>query len=152
MTTSQASPIPSVGDVMSQPVHTIRSDENLEAARKALETLGVHHLLVENTGRIVGIVSDRDVLRNLSPYAEGISAQRRDDATLRRPIYSIANYDLVAVERTTSLEEAAALMLERGISCLPVRGRHGNVVGVVTKSDLLEATISCLIGERRVAA
>jgi len=66
--------LPTVGDIMSQPVHTVRSDENLEAARKALETLHVHHLLVENKGQIVGIVSDRDVLRNLSPYAGGISA------------------------------------------------------------------------------
>lgn len=144
--------MPTIGDIMSQPVYTVRSDENLEAARKAMDTLHVHHLLVENAGRIVGIVSDRDVLRHMSPYADGISAQRRDEATLRRPIYSIATYDLVAVERDTSLEEAAALMLERSVSCLPVRGRHGNVVGIITKTDLLQATLSCLVSEQPLAA
>jgi len=137
---------------MSQPVHTIRSDERLDAARKALELFGVHHMLVENSGRIVGIVSDRDVLRNLSPYADGISSQTRDEATLRRPIYSIATYDLVTVELDTSLAEATALMLARRISCLPVRGQQGNVVGVVTKTDLLEATVSCLVDERPAQA
>lgn len=143
--------LPTVGDVMSQPVYTVRSDETLEAARKALESLHVHHVLVENNGRIVGIVSDRDVLRHLSPYADGISSQTRDEATLRRPIYSIATYDLVTVELGTTLEEAAGLMLQRRISCLPVRGRGGTVVGIVTKTDLLQATLSCLISERPAA-
>jgi acetoin utilization protein AcuB len=144
--------MPTIGDIMSQPVYTVRSDENLDAARKALDMLHVHHLLVENNGRIVGIVSDRDVLRHLSPYVDGISAQRRDEATLRRPIYSIAAYDLVTVERDTSLEEAAALMLEHRVSCLPVRGSQGNVVGIVTKTDLLQATLSCLVSEQPLAA
>ena len=143
---------PTVGEVMNQPVYTVRSDENLNAARKALEALHVHHLLVENKGRIVGIVSDRDVLRHLSPYADTISSQERDEATLRRPIYSIATYDLVTVEMDATLEEAAALMLDRGISCLPVRGRHGTIVGIVTKTNLLEATLSCLVSERPAAA
>lgn len=143
--------LPTVGDIMSQPVHTVRSDEHLQAARRALELFGVHHVLVENSGRIVGIVSDRDILRHLSPYADGNSSQTRDEATLHRPIYSIATYHLVTVERSATLEEATALMLERNISCLPVTGREGNVVGVVTKSDLLEASISCLVGTGPVA-
>ena len=151
MRTRQAAATESVGDVMSQSAFTIRADETLAAARTALETLGVHHLLVENRGRIVGIVSDRDVLRNLSPYADGISAQSRDDATLRRPVYSIATYDLQTVELDTPLEEAAMLMLAREISCLPVRGYHGNVVGVITKSDLLHAFAFGLLRERTAA-
>lgn len=148
MSSIDQSSLPTVGDVMSQPVYTVRSDETLEAARRALDSLKVHHMLVENSGRVVGIVSDRDVLKHLSPYADGISSQTRDEATLRRPIYSIATYDLITVEVGTTLPEAAALMLQSGISCLPVRGREGNVVGVVTKTDLLEATLSCLIIER----
>ena len=39
-------------------------------------------------------------------------------------------------------------MLGDGISCLPVRGPRGAIVGVVTKTDLLEATLSCLIAKR----
>jgi acetoin utilization protein AcuB len=143
--------LPTVGDVMSQPVRTVRSDETLEAARKALELFGVHHVLVENQGRIVGIVSDRDVLRHLSPYVGGMSAQERDEATLRKPIYSIATYDLVTVDLDATVSEATALMLEHGISCLPVRGREGNIVGVVTKTDLLQASLSCLVRLRPAA-
>lgn len=145
MGTAGTTELPTVGDVMSHPVHTVRSDETLQAARQALEIFGIHHMLVENNGSIVGIVSDRDVLRNLSPYADGISSQTRDEATLHRPIYSIATYDLVTVERDTTLLEATALMLERRISCLPVRGARGTIVGVVTKTDLLRATVSCLV-------
>jgi len=136
---------------MSHQVHTVRSDENLEAARKALETLGVHHRLVENRGEIVAIVSDRDVLRNLSPYVDDIAAQRRDEDTLRRPVYSIATFDLVSIDHTASRIEAAALMLEHGIARLPVRGIHETIASVVTKADLLQATLTCLVAERPAA-
>lgn len=142
---------PTVGDIMSSPPYTVLADERVDAARKALKTLQVHHLLVEDRGRIVGIVSDRDILRAMSPYVDSAGAQRRDDLTLQRPIYSIASYHLVTVPRDTPLEVAAALMLEHDISCLPVTGKDAEVLGIVTKSDLLQATLTCLIDARPAA-
>ncbi|MBT5772843.1 MAG: CBS domain-containing protein [Dehalococcoidia bacterium] len=139
---------PTVGDIMSHPPISVIADSELRDARNTMRAHGIHHLLVEDRGRIVGVLSDRDVLRAISPYADGHAAQRRDDETLQRPVFSAASYNMIAVTRDTPIELAAATMLERHISCLPVTGPDEEVVGIVTTRDLLRATVSCLIGDR----
>jgi acetoin utilization protein AcuB len=134
-----------VGDIMSRPPLTVSADSDLREARYRLREYRVHHLFVEDRGRIVGLLSDRDVLRAVSPYADGISSQRRDDETLNRPVYSVASYDMITVGRDTTVEVAAATMLEHDISCLPVTGPSEEILGMVTTRDLLRATLSCLI-------
>ena len=139
---------PMAGDIMSHPPITIFADSDLRDARNTMRAHGVHHLLVEDRGRIVAVLSDRDVLRAVSTYADGRAAQRRDDDTLARPVYSTASYNMVTIDRETPLELAATTMLEHDISCLPVTGRPDEVLGIVTTRDLLRATLSCLISER----
>lgn len=94
------------------------------------------------------MLSDRDVLRVISPYADGHTAQRRDDETLQLPVYNAASYNMIAVARDTPIELAAAAMLEHHISCLLGTGLDEEVVGIVTTRDLFRATVSCLITER----
>jgi len=136
---------PIVGDIMSRPPISVFADAELRDARNTMRAHGIHHLLVEDRGRIVGLISDRDVLRAISPYADGHAAQRRDDETLQRPVYSAASYNLITVNRDTPIEVAAATMLERNISCLPVTDHHEEVVGIVTNRDLLRAMLSCVV-------
>lgn len=137
-----------VGAVMSRPPLTVSADSDLREARFRLRENHVHHLFVEDRGRIVGILSDRDVLRAVSPYADGNSSQRRDDLTLERPVYSVASYNMITIADDTPIEVAAATMLEHDISCLPVTSNSEEVRGIVTTRDLLRATLSCLISER----
>lgn len=139
---------PTVGDIMSRPPISIFADSDLRDARNTMRAHGVHHLLVEDRGRIVAVISDRDVLQSISPYADGHAAQRRDDETLSRPVYSAASYNMVTIDHETPVELAAATMLEHEISCLPVTGRSAEVLGIVTTRDLLRATLSCLVSER----
>ena len=139
---------PTTGNIMSRPPISVFADANLREARATMRAHGVHHLLVEDRGRIVAILSDRDVLRAISPYADGHAAQRRDDDTLARPVYSVASYNMITVDIETPIELAAATMLEHNISCLPVTSHAEEVLGVVTTRDLLRATLSCLISER----
>lgn len=134
-----------VAEVMSHPPRTIDADAELWEARDALAASGAHHLFVEDRGRIVAVLSDRDVLRHTSPYAGGIAAQRRDDDTLRRHVFQVATYRMVTIHRDATVQEAAVRLLEHGISCLPVVNDHGTIVGVVTTRDLLRAMLECAL-------
>jgi len=133
---------------MSHPPISVFAGSELRDARNTMHAHGTHHLLVEDRGRIVGVLSDHDVLRAISPYADGHTAQRRDDETLQLPVYNAASYNMIAVARDTPIELAAAAMLEHHISCLLVTGLDEEVVGIVTTRDLFRATVSCLITER----
>lgn len=106
---------------------------------------GVHHLLLVDRGRIVAIVSDRNLDHALSPWAEGTAATRRDDETLRRPVYSCATYAMQTIRHDAPIEEAAAILLEEDISALPVLGADGDIAGIVTARDLLRELLACHI-------
>ena len=103
---------------------------------------GFHHVLVTDAGRIVGVISDRDVLRSLSPRAlkERLSTAA-DVATLNKRAHQIMSRTLVSVHPSSTLPEAAALMLEHHINCLPVID-EGRCLGVLTAADLLRWTVT----------
>lgn len=136
---------PSVATIMSSPLITIDVSATLRQARATMRDRGVHHLLLVDRGRIVAIVSDRNLDQALSPWAEGPAASRRDDETLRRPVYSCATYAMQTIGHDAPIEEAAAILLEEGISALPVVGPDGGIAGIVTARDLLRELLTCHI-------
>lgn len=144
LTTTPWAPV-RVEQIMSRTLYSVPADARLGHARDLMEQHHVHHLLVEDTGRFVGIISDRDVLTNLSPYLGTISSKRRDDETLMWPVYRFASYELITVSEEALVEEAARKLLEHEISCLPVVNRLDEIVGIVTKSDLLFGMLSCIV-------
>lgn len=89
-----------------------------------------HPLVADVNGRLLGVVSDRDVLRCLNPLGPSVSKQL--SAVTAADIMSV---DVVTIEADATLRAAIAAMLEHGISCLPVV-RRGVLVGILTASDL----------------
>jgi acetoin utilization protein AcuB len=89
------------------------------------------HLLVSEDGmHVAGVISDRDVIRCLGP-------ERRPDreALGRITAADVMSTDLVTIEPGALLDRAATLMLDYGISCLPVVA-DGVLVGILTNTDL----------------
>jgi acetoin utilization protein AcuB len=110
-----------------------------------MERWRIHHLLVEDRGCVVALLSDRDLLGRISPYAQTNSAQRRDDDTLRRRVSRAASYHLLTVRHSAPVQEAAALLIEHEISCLPVIDEHDHLIGIVTTRDLLRGMLECVV-------
>ena len=134
-----------VADVMSFPLITIEAEVTIAQARDLLEQYHCHHLEVTNRGTPVAVVSDRDIIRSLSPFLGTIAEQPRDTYTMFRPVMQIATFHPVTVHRAASIYEAAATLLDRGISCLPVVGDDGTVIGIVTSSNLMRGMLSCRV-------
>lgn len=130
---------------MSRDLITIGADATLGEAHEVMAIAGTHHLLVEDRGVVVAVLSDRDLLRNFSPYTGTASAQRRDDDTARRVVFRAASYRLLTVRQTACIQEVAALLLEHGISCLPVVDEADHVVGIVTTRDILRGMLECVV-------
>lgn len=134
-----------VADVMSFPLITIEAEVTMAHARDLLEQYHCHHLVVTNRGTPVAVLSDRDIIRSLSPFLGTIAEQPRDTYTLFRPVMQIATFHPVTVHRAASIYEAAATLLDRSISCLPVVDDAGAIVGIVTSSDLMRGMLNCRI-------
>jgi CBS domain-containing protein len=116
-----------VQDVMTAAVHTVEPESPAEAAWQRMRAERIHHLVVRKGSRILGVLSDRD--------AGGPRGTRVREGRTAGELMSTA---LVTVRPDTPVRKAANLMRGRSIGSLVVSGPKGQLVGIVTVSDLLE--------------
>lgn len=131
---------------MSSHLVTLVSKETVSLADHLMKAIEVRHLPVLDDGdQVVGIVSDRDLLSAAASCLSGLD--ENDARTFRRQIavVEIMSRDLRVVTPTTSLLDAAILMHEHKIGCLPVVDGDA-LVGIVTESDLVRVLIGALQG------
>ncbi len=134
-----------------------RAPSCVSAATSALELVRLFHaknfrhlLVTDHSGRLEGVISDRDVLRCFG-------AERRPSKKALAAIAAsqLMSTDLVTIGPSASLVEALHRMLEQGISCLPVMADE-MLVGIITNTDLhvmLDILLaSCEAASERAAA
>lgn len=112
-----------LAEILSKDVHTITSVESADVAWNRMSQQGFHHLVVVDRGRVVGVLSQRDVA----------SAEVRRNRTVGDRMVA----HVVTAGPRTLVREAANLLRGNAIGCLPVM-EDGRLVGIVTVSDLLE--------------
>lgn len=128
-----------VRQVMTAPVVTVGLDAGVQEVRALFEVHRFHHLLVTDGGRLVGVISDRDLLKNLSPFIHSVMERQEDRNLLKRRVHQIMRRKPIVVSPETDLSAAACLMLGERVSCLPVVEDDGRPIGIVTMRDLLAA-------------
>ncbi|MGH0035204.1 MAG: CBS domain-containing protein [Myxococcota bacterium] len=128
---------PRVRDIMQRKIVQISADERLSTVDDIMTLGGVRHIPVVRGGELVGVVSERDLLRaSLSSLSDFASDHRRaflQGVEIRRVMSSPA----VTVGPDTPVEEAARLLAERKIGCLPVLDGDRRLVGLITETDVL---------------
>ena len=132
-----------VNDIMTQPVETITMDDSVEYIRDVFEENKYHHLVVKgDKGECAGVISDRDLLKNISPFIGKPGERTSDLSCLKRRAHQIMTRQLVAVRKNTSLRAAARVMLDHRISCLPVVDANKKCVGIVTLRDIVKWAVA----------
>ncbi len=122
-----------VDDLMVTAVVTIRADETVRAAHADMQMGAFRHLpVLDERGRLVGILSDRDVLRALSRPKETTIAE-------------VMSRDPVTVTPDSAAHLAARIMLDRKFGALPVVGEDGRLIGLITETDFLEVARRALL-------
>jgi len=139
MITEAAQELITVGEIMSSKVVTVEMDDSLEVIRDIFRKVKFHHLIVVDGKKIVGIITDRDLLKAISPYVDTMSETNRDRATLEKRVHQIMSHYPVTVKKSCQIRTAAKLMLDRRVSCLPVTMPDGILGGVVTWKDVFRA-------------
>lgn len=133
---SQASTL-LVKDLMTTRVLTIRMDETVGTAKTMFDHKRFHHLIVMDKVTVVGVVSDRDILKVLSPFIGGNMEQPRDRTTLERRIHQIMTRTVVTIRPNETAQAAAQKMQRERVSCLPVVDERMSLLGLVTIRDFL---------------
>jgi CBS domain-containing protein len=126
-----------VSEIMQTDFVTVSLHDRLDFADQVMRLGRIRHLPVLHQGRVVGIVSNRDILAaSLTKVLQFGPIERR--AFLRSvDVEEVMTSRIYTVPPNATLEEAAQLLLRHKIGCLPVVDPAGAPVGLVTETDLL---------------
>lgn len=126
-----------VEEIMKREVVTISRDESVHAALGKTKEHRIRHLPVVDQGRLVGIVSDRD-LRDVSP---SYLIQPGDiDVLKSTKVEQIMKYPVLTAHPLDGVDEAARMLYEYRIGCLPVV-KGDKLVGIITETDMLRVMV-----------
>lgn len=124
-------------DVMTGYPATLRTRETVGTAMQRFAALDVRHLpVVDETDRLIGILSERDVLGALGPPGTPVELI---DQTFERPVDELMSTDVVAAEPETPLRDIIDAMIARRIGAVPIIDPLRVVVGIVSYVDALRA-------------
>ena len=128
-----------VSDLMSAPVHTITADRSLSALAELFDLHDVRHVpVIDEEGDVVGLVSDRDLLRNILTDQADVPLSVRDAAMHGTPVESVMTVEVVTLEPNDTARKAARVLLENKFGCVPIT-EGTRLVGIITQSDFLKA-------------
>jgi CBS domain-containing protein len=138
-----------VRDLMTQQVVTLMRNDKLSLADDLMSLARVRHLpVLDEDARLVGVLTQRDLFRSALAQALGYGAAARRRLLKTIAVKEIMTPDPVTVEPDATIEQAAQLMLEKKIGCLPVVER-GVLAGIVTEGDFVKLAAE---GPRRLVA
>jgi CBS domain-containing protein len=116
-----------VADVMTRQVVYLPGDTTLDEAAQAMRDRAIGDVVVTHGPTMAGLVTDRDIV--VRAIAEGLPPRTTT-------LGSIASRELIMVEQSATVEEAAQAMRDRGVRRLLVCDADRKVVGILSMSDL----------------
>lgn len=117
---------------------SVNPDITLKNIEEKMENQKIRHVLVIENEKLLGIISDRDVKKFRSLFAETKASKPIDEATLEFKAHQIMTHSPITIHEDIKANEAIAIMLQKKISCLPVLSDENNVIGMITSSDFLK--------------
>jgi len=129
---------------MTEDVCSIEENDDLSNLLQTMQVMRFRHTPVTDGNHLVGLLSERDVLRvsasSLLPHAE----QQDQFVQQHFRVRDVMNRELTTVSPDTPLQEATQLLLQQRVGCLPVVDENNVLLGIVTESDLLRVLADLL--------
>jgi len=130
-----------VEDIMTSRVFTVEPQDLIDRAFFLILYEGIRHLPVVEKGKVVGIISDRDMYKALGPKSNSnaieVGANSAELHVAPKKVQHIMHRGVITVQRETYASVAAALMADKKIGALPVVGKDNMLVGILSATDIL---------------
>ena len=127
-----------VRELMTGAPITVSPDTPVFDARQTMVKERIRHLLVTDAGRLVGIITDRDIRLNLPSQATSLSMWEVNYLLAKLTVSKVMTKSVIIVGPDQEAADAARLLLEHKIGALPVLdGEH--LLGILTETDVLRA-------------
>lgn len=127
---------------MSQMVITVDVNDSMMDATKKLKEHDIRMLPVMKKGKLVGIVTDRDLKRASASDATTLEVHELLYLLSEIKVKELMSKDPITVPFDYTMEETAEVLMENKISGVPVVDNEGKIVGMITETDLFRAMMS----------
>jgi CBS domain-containing membrane protein len=139
---AEARRILTVRDLMAENPATLDRNETLDIPDTIMSLGRIRHMPVVEDGKVVGILSQRDLFRSALIVALGFG--RKTTSTLIKTIRikEVMTKPAITIRADAAVSDAARLMIEEKIGCLPVV-ENERLVGLITETDILRSVVEC---------
>lgn len=111
-----------VKDIMKEPI-AIENNISIKEAAKVMAGKRISSLIVLKKGKIMGIITERDVLKNISGLGKGV--------------FDIMTKNVITIPESENIDNAAVIMAQHQIKRLPAVNKNGKLTGIITATDLI---------------
>jgi acetoin utilization protein AcuB len=135
-----------VGDRMSKPVISVPLNMPINEALNMMKKDRIRRMPVIQNGKLVGIVSDKDLLNASPSPATSLSVWEMNYLLSKITVQDVMTKKVLTIQENTPIEEAARILADNKIGGMPVM-RGDKVVGIITETDLFKLFLE-LMGAR----
>lgn len=123
--------------IMTHNVVTVDIDDTLAEVKRIFDQQSFHHLVVVEHGRLHGVVSDRDLLKALSPKVGTPAATVSDMASLNKKVHQVMSRKPVSLPLKATVLDAISVFNTHRVSCIPIVDENQRPAGIVSWRDIL---------------
>ena len=127
-----------INDLMSSKIVSVEMDDNLNEVKNIFDSTSFHHLLVIDYDKLVGVISERDLLRAISPNVGTLAESDSDHATLNKKAHQIMSRKPITLTANQSIDDAIQLFNTHDISCIPIVDSANKPIGILSWRDILK--------------
>ena len=129
-------------NIMSKNVVSVQLDDTLKTVKAIFDDSRFHHLLVVQSGALYGVVSDRDLLKVLSPNIGTPAETTKDLFTLNKKVHQIMTRKSITLKQNAVVQDALEIFIDSNVSCIPIVDIANNPVGIISWRDIMKAISS----------
>jgi acetoin utilization protein AcuB len=127
----------SISAYMSKDLLMVDMDDELSKVKSIFEQHPIHHLIVTENNKLVGVLTDRDLYKHLSPNLGTAKETHTDISQAHKKVHLIMTREPVSASEDISLTEAALKFYDHHLSCLPIVDSNNIPIGILTWHDII---------------
>ncbi len=127
----------SIEKIMRENVIAVKPEDRVIHARRLMLENNVARLPVVDEGRVVGIISDKEIAFALASIKKSFPRGKQQNQLRNLLVKDVMKTNVVTAKNNITIKEAARIMMEEEIGCIPIVDEKGKLKGIVTRTDLL---------------
>ncbi len=124
--------------IMTAPVFTAKPEDRVIHVRRVMLDNDIARLPVVENGEVIGIISDKEIAFAFAALKRSVSLGHQQHRLKNLLVEDVMRSPAITAKDTITIKEAAEIMIENEVGCIPIVGGDGKLKGIVTRTDLLK--------------